>query len=352
MKRISFATGGLGRNELLENVLSRSLQRTCVADLLEYGNVMGDEELRWKIAALFDHSINADNVLITSSAQQGIKIALEYASGFQNRIMVQEPAYFGAIRVLRGLSVSNDITPFSDIVEKHIHDNSVVYITSNYHNPTGASLLEMVKDSLVQVARSTESIIIEDNPHDFLYYEDSRPSTLFDREPDNVIYVSGFSKILAPGLRIGYMIAAEDVIQKLKSYKITEDVFSSTIGQKICLAALAHNGYFLDELRKLFFNKRKYMLFLLRTWLSDFARVSWNKPGGGIFIQLKFEDTLLDFLISEANKEYNLLLEGDSYNYLGGKESSSLRINFVQNSDEDMEEGIKRLHQLLLEYYK
>ncbi len=350
--KISFACGSLGSVPVLERVIKQSLSEVDPEILLNYGDPLGLPELRKQITELYDGNITEENILITSSAQQALGIIFDYLlQEGKNEIFVQEPAYFGTLRLLKKQNAK--IIPFENLetIEDKLNDteSSVIYLTSNFHNPTGETLSQERKKEWAISAKENNSIIVEDNPYDFLYFGKERLNNIFELAPKNTIYVSGFSKILGPGIRIGYIIADKEIIAKLRSEKINQDIFTSTLGQKVCSNALKQSQY-LEELREYFKSKRNLALSLLEEKFNAEKDFNWNKPEGGIFILGKFSENINgDEVIRIAKEKYNLALEKDNYTYNDGKSRNTTRINFVQNSEEELKEGIARLYKAFLE---
>lgn len=352
MNKICFATGSLGNVPVLEIVLKQSLSEVDPKILLNYGDPLGLPELRKQIAELYGGNITEENILITSSAQQALGIVFDYLlQEEKNKIFVQKPAYFGTLRLLKKQNAK--IIPFENLetIEDKLNyaELSVIYLTSNFHNPTGETLSEEEKKKLAISAKENNSIIIEDNPYDFLYFGKERPNNIFELAPKNTIYVSGFSKILGPGIRMGYIIADKEIIAKLRSEKINQDIFTSTLGQQVCSNALKQAQY-LGELRTYFKDKRNLALSLLEEQFKAEKDFTWNEPNGGIFILGKFSENIdSEEVMRIAKDKYGLLLEKDNYTYNDGMSRNTTRINFVQNSEEDLREGIARLYKAFQE---
>lgn len=346
MTEISFATGSLGRVPILEEMLKKSLSKIDYQLLLNYGDASGLPELRKQIAKLYSCGITEENIMITSSAQQALNIVFEYLDK-KNRIFAQEPTYFGTVRILRNKQ-NIELTTFEEIgsIEDKLKKmpSGVLYLTSNFHNPTGKTMSPEEKQGLAKKAKEIGLIIIEDNPYDFLYFGEEMPNNIFGLAPKNTLYVSGFSKMLAPGLRVGYIIADADTIKNLKSRKIDYDLFTSTLSQQVCLNALQHPEY-LTKLRNYFKNKRDLALSCLDEQFSGEEGFKWNKPEGGIFMLGKLDERVpVDELAKVAQEHYRLILEKDGHTYFDGRSRNTIRINFVQNPDNLLKEGIERLH--------
>ena len=349
MDKISFATGSLGNVPVLEKVLKQSIVEVDPKLLLGYSDPSGLPELRKQIADLYDSGIAKENIMITSSVQQALGIVFDYlAQEIKKEVFVQEPAYFGILRIFRKHQDAK-ITPFDvfGTIEDRLRtsESGVVYLTSNFHNPTGKTLSLERKKKLAKNAEESGLIIVEDNPHDFLYYNGERPDNIFELTPGNTIYVSGFSKILGPGLRVGYVIADKKTIAELKSEKISQDIFTSTLGQQVCVNALRQTEY-LEDLRGYFRSKRDLALSCFKEQFGAEEDFVWSKPKGGIFILGQFSENIDGAKIAAiARDKYGLALEKDKYTYSDCKSRNTTRINFVQNSDDILREGIMRLYQ-------
>ncbi len=353
MDKISFASGSLGSVPVLERVLKESISQVDLRMLLGYADPLGLPELRKQIAELYGNGFTEENVMITSSAQQALGIVFDYLAGEgRTNIFVQEPAYFGIFRIFRKHQDAQ-LMPFEDLstIEDSLRtsENGIVYLTSNYHNPTGETLSPERKTKLAGIAKESGLVVVEDNPYDFLYFDEERPQNIFALAPQNTIYVSGFSKILGPGLRVGYVIADKETITKLKSGKISDDIFTSTLGQQVCSQALRQSDY-LAKLRRYFKGKRDFALSCLEEQFEAEEEFVWNKPEGGIFILGKFIDSVDGKEVARiAEDKYGLTLEKDKYTYNNGKSRNTTRINFVQNPDDVLREGVVRLYKAFRE---
>jgi len=286
--------------------------------------------------------------MITSSAQQALWLVFDYLTKQGNKsILLQEPTYFGTLRAIRKQGIN--AMPFSDAGSiNDLVGGLPLYITSNFHNPTGYCLPEKRKESLAQKAVSKKGIIIEDNPYDFLYYGSEKPSTILDLAPENTIHIGGFSKILAPGLRTGYLIAPERVLAKIKSEKITLDLFTSTLSQQVCSIALQQP--YMNELRAYFKEKRDYALKCLNALSKGKEGMFWSMPEGGIFLQASISRGIDVANVAKIAKEkYGLELEEDQFFYYDGKSRNTTRINFVRNPAGLFREGIERLYKSITE---
>jgi 2-aminoadipate transaminase len=324
MERIDLSCGSLGEVPLLEEVIQEALKSVDVSSLGYYSDPQGLLELREQVAELYDTT--ADNVLITSSGQQAVHLAFDYVD--KDNVLIQQPSYFGAIRLLKDTHTK--------ILGDQVTPEDVVYLTSNFHSVTSKSISEQEKDFLAE----SGATVIEDNPYDFLHY-DQKPTPILERNFDNTIHVGSFSKILAPGLRVGYVIAEREVIEKLRKIKINHDLFTPTLNQQVCSYALKQD--YLDELREQFKQKRDSAHQILTKYFSG-TDITWEKPEGGLFFLLQGNEVSMEKVVGIAKDKYSLVLGKDKFSYLDGKSRNAVRINFVSTPSSVFAEAVDRLY--------
>ena len=220
-----------------------------------------------------------------------------------------------------------------------------VILIPSPNNPSGSFLK---RKDLELILNSVKSLVIIDAA--FLKFDKETPRyAQLLKVYKNLILVYSFSKFFGlPGLRVGYIIADENLISKLKSEKITIDIFTSTLCQKVCSEALKQD--YLKELRNYFRNKRDIALYSLEEHFRNEDNFIWNIPKGGIFILGEFSEKIVGKeVIKIAKNKYNLILEEDKFTYSDGRSRNTTRINFVQNSDENLREGILKLYKSFIE---
>lgn len=346
---ISFAGGSIQTSEVAKHALQKSLAQIDCEALLAYGDSMGNEEFKQILAKMHGLELNSSQILVTSSAQQALNLIFEtLLDGNRKVVLVQEPAFFGVFRILKQ-NPQIRVVPFrtaGDLLQNLKNErNAVVYLTSNFATPSGDSLSEDQKSQIASVLTQTGSVAIEDNPYDLLDYHHQAPSTLFSKVPDRVFFVGGLSKLVGPGLRIGYAFFPVEFYRQIKSSKISTDIFTATLNQAMAQAVLSQSGH-IPSLRDEFKHKRDVALAELTRLFAEHPQVQWSRPEGGIFLQVQFPkgfDT--EKLIRIANFKYDLKLESDRFYYLDEQTRHSLRINFVQNSEADLKIGLQLLAQ-------
>ena len=234
-----------------------------------------------------------------------------------------------------------------------------IYVLPNFQNPSGATLILERRKELVEVAGEFGVPIIEDDPYGQLRFEGAHiPSVaLLDscQHPDNghytgnVIYLSTFSKILAPGLRLAWVIAPSDVINKLVQAKQGADLHTATLNQLIAYE-VGKNGFIAEHVKtiqKVYRERRDVMLGSLEKYMP--AGVKWTRPEGGLFLWATLPDTINTLDIFEiAVKEKVAFVPGGSFYPLGGGENT-MRLNFSNSCPEKIDLGISRLARVIKE---
>lgn len=325
-------------------------------DALAYAPIEGLSALRDLIAARFNAPglhLSRQNVLITSGGMQGLdlmgKVLLEEGS----LIAAQTPAYLGALDAWRPRRPSyrpmqleaNDFAPATAL-----QGAQFAYTVPNFSNPTGRLVPLEDRRALVTAAQTTGTWLIEDDPYGTLYYDSPplpRMLTLAatGRPYDGpVIYLGTLSKELAPGLRVGWVIAAPDMIQALVMAKQGSDMSTSGLGQRIALDAFASGltDSILPDILSLYRDRRDALCAAMQTHLSDLF--DWQIPSGGMFVWATARNPALntDQLLRQGLAHGVCISPSSVFDPIG-KNRRAIRINFTLNDPEKLTEGIRRL---------
>ncbi|MBZ5719266.1 MAG: PLP-dependent aminotransferase family protein [Acidobacteriia bacterium] len=335
---------------------------------LQYGATEGYEPLREMIARHTErYGIKAqtENVLITSGSQQALDLIGKLLINAGDRVLVEAPTYLGALQAFdvygaEYVSVPSDGDGLrTDLLETPLRSGpKFMYVLPNFQNPGGTTLSEGRRHELVLMADRYGIPIIEDDPYGQLRYEGEHltPLVVLDRENlrrdngysiGNVIYLSTFSKTLAPGLRLGWIVAPPDVIAKLIQLKQGADLHTSTFVQ-IVAYEVAKDG-FLDEhvklIRKVYRERRDVMLEALQQYFPP--EVTWTRPKGGLFLWVSLPEGMdAQKLFQVALKENVAFVPGDSFyarNGFSEEGKRHFRMNFSNAKPEQIREGVRRL---------
>jgi len=340
------------------------------AQALQYGSTEGYLPLREMIArhtARYGISVDAENILITSGSQQALDLIGKVFINPGDRILVEEPTYLGALQAWNAYGAEYVTVPMDEngMVTEAL-DNALrsgvkfIYVLPNFQNPTGMTLSLERRQELIEIADRYGVPIIEDDPYGQLRYEGENLPSIVSMDNEfrrngsneyrgNVIYLSTFSKTLAPGLRLAWVIAPNQVIRKLVQAKQGADLHTATFNQIVAFEV--GRGGFLDRhiwlIRRIYGERRNVMLDAMDELFPPGVR--WTRPQGGLFlwgILPEGMDTTEVFKTAVARKV--AFVPGTSFYALGGGKNT-MRLNFSYSNPDQIQIGIERLSNVLKE---
>lgn len=331
---------------------------------LQYGPTEGYLPLRQLIVeqmARYGVVASVDNVMMTSGSQQALDLIAKLLINRGDRILVESPSYLGALQAFDLMGAEYVTVPIDDhglnteYLEAALRSGpKFMYILPNFQNPGGVTLSEDRRRELVLLSDKYGIPIIEDDPYGQLRYEGEHktPLVVLDRTNlqrdngytlGNVIYLSTFSKLLAPGMRLGWIVAPPDVIARLVQIKQSSDLHTSTFNQMVTYE-VARDG-FLEEHVKLIrgvYSQRKDAM--LRAMTDYFPEdVTWTHPHGGLFLWATLPSGInARKLLDEALRHDVAFVPGDPF-FAEGDKGSHMRLNFSNATPEMIREGVRRL---------
>lgn len=337
------------------------------AQALQYGTTEGYVPLREMIARYTNRlgiGVSVDNILITSGSQQALDLLGKIFINHGDRILVENPTYLGAIQAWNAYGadyipvVLDDEGMDTRVLEEALRKGpKFIYVLPNFQNPTGVTLTLERRKQLIKLADQYGVPIIEDDPYGQLRYEgehlpaveqlDSQMRDKTHAYTGNVIYLSTFSKILAPGIRLAWVIAPTDVIEKLVLAKQGADLHTSTFNQ-IVAHEVGQHGY-LDRHVKLiqdvYRERRNMMIESLEENMPN--GVTWTNPQGGLFLWMNLPEQIntLD-MFKDAVNEKVAYVPGANFYACGGGEHT-MRLNFSCTHPDLINEGIARLAKVI-----
>ncbi|HEY3476693.1 MAG TPA: PLP-dependent aminotransferase family protein, partial [Anaerolineales bacterium] len=295
----------------------------------------------------------ADNVLITAGSQQALSLVSQLLLKPGDVIMVESPTYSGALDLFRALGFKVVGVPVDrngmqvELLETLLqqHHPKLIYTIPTFHNPTGTCLSSQRRIQLIVLADRYNIPILEDDFVGDLRYEGRSQAALKALDPGGrVIYVSTFSKILMPGLRVGFLVSEGPIYDRLVNFKRVNDLATSTLIQRAVEAYVTVGRYqsYLRRSCQIFHKRRDVMLSAIQQYLP--AGVSFDPPQGGLFIWLQLpEGVSSEQLLPLACEEGVDFAPGTGF-FAEGKDGKNwLRLNFVAQAPDQIEEGIKRL---------
>jgi 2-aminoadipate transaminase len=365
---ISFA-GGLPAPEIFPverfREACQQVLTTNPSIALQYGPTEGYRPLRELIVAhMARYGILAtvDNILITSGSQQALDLIAKLLINRGDRILVESPTYLGALQAFDLMGAEYVTVPTdadglqTSEMERALRSGpKFMYILPNFQNPGGTTLSRERRDELVLLSDKYGIPIIEDDPYGQLRYEGEHipPLVVLDRTNllrdngyllGNVIYLSTFSKVLAPGLRLGWIVAPPDVITHLVQLKQSTDLHTSSFTQMVAYE-VARDGFMEEHvklIRRVYKERRDAMLEALHNYFPP--DVSWTHPQGGLFLWVTMPpgiDTMK--LLDTALRQDVAFVPGEPFFPSGQETGSHMRLNFSNAQPEQIREGIRRL---------
>jgi 2-aminoadipate transaminase len=323
---------------------------------LQYAASEGFGPLREQVAAMLPWNVDPARVLITTGSQQGLDLVAKVLVDADSKILVESPTYLGAVMAFipmepQVVSVASDEhgVIIDDLAQK-ADGARFLYVLPNFQNPTGRTMSEARRAALSALATERKLPLIEDNPYGDLWFDTPPPAPLTARNPDGCIYLGSFSKVLAPGLRLGFVVAPQAVYPKLLQAKQAADLHSPGFNQRM-IAEVMKDG-FLDRhvptIRALYKAQRDAMLEALAQHFPDSQSqpdqsLTWNTPAGGMFLWASLPKGMraVDLLPFAVDKGVAFVPGAPFYADHG--DERTLRLSFVTPSVEEIHRGVAAL---------
>ena len=365
--------GGLPDTSTFDPALFKELLcRMPSAAALQYGPSEGLPGVRDAIVSVMaaeNMAVDADEVIVTTGGQQAIDLVTKTLIDPGDVVIAEAPTYPGAVPTFCAyeadviqIDVDSDGMKIDELEETLAGLDGAgrrpkfIYTIPNFQNPAGVTMSLERRRRLVEIARERELIVLEDNPYGMLRYEGEELPTLRSLEApgptdenDFVIYTGTMSKILSPGVRVGWLVAPRPLLAKLILGKQSTDLCSSTLAQHFVSEYFASGDWrpYVAELCDLYHRRRDVILDALAEHLPAAAR--WTRPQGGLFVWV----TLPEFigttdLLARALAENVAFVPGEAA-YADGRGRHSMRLNFSSSADEDIREGVRRIGKIVAE---
>lgn len=323
---------------------------------LQYGPSEGFAPLKQFLAdkmSKYGILVELDNILITNGSQQGLDLIGKIFVDPDACIACSRPTYLGALQAWNAYQARYCTIPLDDegmcvdelppILDAE-HRHRFIYVLPNFHNPAGTTLPLERRKRLVEIARQYDLVIIEDDPYGELRYEGEHITPIFRLAPERTLYLSTFSKTLAPGIRLAWIVAPKQIIAKLVQAKQGADLHTGTFVQMVA-NDICQRGFLKQHVKKLceiYHQRRDAMLDALTEHMPE--GVSWPRPQGGLFLWARTSDRIntRDFL-EKATATKVAYVPGFAF-YPGDSGGlHSMRLNFSYAKEEIINEGIYRL---------
>jgi len=347
---------------VLDQSASQALQYSTTEGYLPLREMIAQNLQRYGILA------TPDNVMLTNGSQQALDLIAKLLINRGDRVLTEAPTYLGALQAFNVFGAEYVTVPTdddglrTDQLEEALRSGpKFMYLLPNFQNPSGVTLSLQRREEIVYLSDKYGIPVVEDDPYGQLRYEGQhlQPLVVLDRENlcrdegytlGNVIYLSTFSKTLAPGLRLGWIVAPCEVISKLVQLKQGADLHTSTFIQMVAYEVARDN--FLDEhvklIRQVYGERRDVMLQALKEFFPP--EVTWTRPQGGLFLWVTLpEGSDSNQLLQEAIKKNVAFVPGDCF-YPGMEGSRHMRLNFSNATPDNIHTAIARLGGVIKEH--
>lgn len=354
--------GGMPDVSALNNQLIRdafdSLMKNRSQFALQYGPGQGDARLReqiLEIMALEGIEGKVENLMITTGSQHALELIADLFLDQGDVALVESPSYVGAVGIFRHKEAhiehvytdSDGISPeaVAEAADRMVADGKKVkllYLVTNFANPSGVTLSEDRRDRLIQVCKERRILIVEDNPYGLLYFDAPPPRALRARDADSVVYLGSFSKILSPGLRVGYVLAPPAIKDKLILANESAVLSPATFAQMLISEYLSICDWQkqIADYRSLYKTKRDAAIWALSEYLPE---VQTTKPTGGFFLWVSLPDGIDGKkMLPIAVEELVAYTPGTAF-YGDGRGKEFIRVCYSHPTAENVKVGIQRL---------
>ena len=317
---------------------------------LQYAASEGLPALREWIAKQLPWDVSPEQVLITTGSQQGLDLVAKVLIDTGSKVLVETPTYLGALQAFTpmeptivGVDSDADGIDIEDLKAKAAGAR-FLYVLPNFQNPTGRTMSEARRQALVDAAQASGLPIVEDNPYGDLWFDQPPPKPLTARNPEGSIYLGSFSKVLAPGLRLGYVVAPKAIMPKLLQAKQAADLHSPTFNQRM-VAEVLKDGFIdrhVPTIRALYKHQCEVMLASLSKEMAGLD-VQWNSPVGGMFLWVRLPEGMNAVALLPKAVDKNVAFVPGAAFYAEHADPRTLRLSFVTASEEQIRIGIKAL---------
>lgn len=315
----------------------------------------GLSSLRESIAAHMNERgarVAPDEIMILSGSQQGIYLSAQVFLDQGDVVIAEEPSFFSALQIFNSVGARVIGVPVDengikiDVLEQMLrrHRPKLIYTMPTYQNPSGVSMSLERRKRLLELAYQEKILILEDDPYGEIHFEGPKLPTLFELDTcGHVMYISSFSKILFPGIRIGWLAANKKIIHQFTMLKQLCDLHANSISQWIVDRFLRCGGY-KEHIRKLCKEYKESRDVMIEALIKNPVRgMEWTKPSGGFYIWCKLPDGIphMALMINAANKGVSYV-PGTAF-FTGGRGGAYMRLNYTYPTKDQIKVGIKRL---------
>jgi 2-aminoadipate transaminase len=369
---ISFATGSPNAEMFPHEQLAAIFNDLVAAEkgkLFQYGVTRGNADLieavRERNARVHGMEASTEETILVSGSQQGLDFVARVLLDPGDAVFVELPNYIGATASFENFrarmigvnktAAGMDLDDLRTKIRRARSEGStpkLIYVIPNFQNPSGHTWDLATREALIEVARQENVLILEDDAYGEVYFSGDDPEILkpikSHEGADNVIYMSTFSKVLAPGLRVAWIVGPKQIVRRIELAKETGDLCTSTLSQKLILEYLRRDWLdaHLAEVRGFYETKCILMQAALEKYMSSVAK--WNRPQGGLFlwVELLQQIDTLPLLHQAVEQERVAFIPGQPF-FVDGSGSNTLRLSFSNVSDDNIDLGLEKISRLI-----
>ena len=321
---------------------------------LQYSQAEGVADLREAIAQLeTDNGIptSADEIQIVTGSQQALDLIARVFVVPGCKFLVESPTYLGALSAFNMAKPEYAEIPVDefgmnpDALGDECQGVNVSYVMPTFANPTGLTIDETRREKLAEKARKYDFFLIEDDPYGELWYEKKPPVSLRHFAPERTLRLGTLSKVLSPGLRLGYIVCSPKLRGIFAGLKSSMDLHTSTFTQLVAARVITEGTLktHIPEVRKIYKAQCETMLKALQEFMPNHPEISWTHPTGGMFIWLNLPKTIDSAVLFREAVNENVAFVPSMAFYAGKPESNHARLSFVTVPPEKIREGVKTL---------
>ncbi len=328
-------------------------------NVLQYSTTEGYLPLREYIAERYRKKkglkVDPDEILITNGSQQGIDLIGKIFLDKGDQIVIERPGYLGAIQAFSMYEPIFQSIPLLDdgidtnLLERTFRGNRIklFYAVPNFQNPSGITYSRQRRRDVANILKKHNAIFVEDDPYGELRFIGEDLPSIRAYLEDNIILLGSFSKIITPGLRLGWICAKKDIMERIIVAKQASDLHSNYLSQRIVHQYLIDNDIdkHILKIRDAYKKRRDLMVSMIVEYFPE--EIKYTKPEGGMFLWITLPKRISSLdLVDLAIKENVAFVPGNAF-YVDGGGNNTLRLNFSNSDEEKIEEGIKRLANIM-----
>ena len=359
---ISFA-GGLPNPKLfpVEELADACLKvlREDGENVLQYNTTEGYPPLREYIAERYfvkrGLQVSPDEILITNGSQQGLDLIGKVFLNKGDRVVIERPGYLGAIQAFGIFEPEFVPVPLledgidTDLLENALNAGRIklFHTVINFQNPSGVTYSRRKREKLANIIKAQNTVLVEDNPYGELRFMGEDSPSMKSYLPDGTIVLGSFSKVVTPGLRLGWICAPADVMEKIVVAKQSSDLHSNYLSQRAVYRYLVDNdldGHILN-IREVYKRQRDTMVSTIEKHFPE--EIKCTKPEGGMFLWATLPEKVSSLHLFKLASEENVAFVPGRAFYVDGGGDNTLRLNFSNSDEEKIEEGITRLAKVM-----